>query len=787
MNRSADDSRPLGGTGQAAQKRASLLIDTAGTVVEWSAAAEELLGYPAELVVGRPLTQLLGDGRAAADDVLVRHRDGGLVGCRIRLRREEAQPEGTYVKVELLPGREDTSAVDRALLDALFNRSPIGLCLLDPELRLTRFNAAADGMQGIAATHGLGLRPTEAWPTFSAKHAEQVLTTVLETGEPVLGFEKTGRPPGDPDTEHVYSAAAFRLEDEDGRVLGVADTIVDVTDHHRAQQRLALTAEAGTRIGTTLDGLRTATELAEMAVPRLADSVTVDLLEPVLTGQDMSPSPGQPAWSLRRAASRCRQAGAEPGVYAPGEADDVPGAAPAAQALIDRRPRLVREVEQDSAWVHGDPGRGAGTRDEKVRSLMVVPLVVRDSVLGLVTLYRWSPGRAFDEEDLALAQDLAVRAAIALDNARLHLREHNAVLTLQRGLLPRDLPAPGAVEAGHHMVLSGAGGDWTDVIALPGARVALVVGRTPGRGMGTAATMGRLRTAVHTLAALDLAPDEVMARLDDHVRQMDAESADPAAASPVGTTCLYLVYDPVTCRCTLAAAGQAGLAVLRPDGTVAFPEFPAAEPLGRPGPPFARVERHLPEGSRLALFTPGLLQAFADDTGRAALARVLAASSDSVQSASMTLTEQLVPADPPEDAAVLIARTRSLDPSSVGEWELPSDPAAVATARSLATRQLDAWGLTEELFATELIVSELVTNAIRYARPPVHLRLINDRRLTCEVSDGSSSAPHLRHARTTDEGGRGLLLVSQLAERWGARYENVGKIIWAEQPLGAVA
>ncbi|MEU6578908.1 SpoIIE family protein phosphatase [Streptomyces sp. NPDC046805] len=763
-----------------------MLIDTAGTVVGWSAAAEELLGYPAELVVGRPLTQLLGDDRAAADDVVVRHRDGSLIGCRIRLRREQTKPGGACVKVELLPNGEDTSAVDKALLDALFNRSPIGLCLLDPELRLTRFNAAADGMQGISAIHGLGLRPTEAFPTFSAEHAEQVLTKVLETGEPVLGFEKTGRPPGDPDTEHIYSASAFRLEDEDGRILGVADTIVDVTDHHRAQQRLALTAEAGTRIGTTLDVLHTATEFAEMVVPRLADGVAVDLLEPVLTGQDMTQPSGRPG-SLRRAASRCRPTGAEPNVYAAGEACNFPGAATAAQALIDRRPRLVREVEQGSAWVRGDPVRGRRMQEEKVRSLIVVPLVVRDSALGLVTLYRWSPGRPFDEEDLALAQDLAVRAAIALDNARLHLRERNAVLTLQRGLLPRDLPAPGAVEAGHHMVLSGAGGDWTDVIALPGARVALVVGRTPGRGMGTAATMGRLRTAVQTLAALDLAPDEVMARLDDLVRQMDAESADPAAASPVGTTCLYLVYDPVTCRCTLAAAGHTGLAALRPDGTVTFPELPPAEPLGRPGPPFARLERRLPQGSRLALFTPGLLQAFANDTGRAALAQLLAASTESVQSACLTLTEQLVPADPPEDAAVLVARTRTLDPASVGEWELPSDPAAVATARSLATRQLHAWGLTEELFATELIVSELVTNAIRYARPPVHLRLIHDRQLTCEVSDGSSSAPHLRHARTTDEGGRGLLLVSQLAERWGARYENLGKTIWAEQPLSAAA
>ncbi|MCG0063313.1 ATP-binding protein [Streptomyces tricolor] len=103
----------------------------------------------------------------------------------------------------------------------------------------------------------------------------------------------------------------------------------------------------------------------------------------------------------------------------------------------------------------------------------------------------------------------------------------------------------------------------------------------------------------------------------------------------------------------------------------------------------------------------------------------------------------------------------------------------------MASRQLSAWDMEDEAFATELIVSELVTNAIRYAEPPVQLRLIRDRTLSVEVSDGSSTAPYLRHARTTDEGGRGLLLVSQFAQRWGTRYEDRGKTIWVEEPVAS--
>ncbi|MFF2999405.1 SpoIIE family protein phosphatase [Streptomyces sp. NPDC057950] len=762
-------------------------MDGAGEVVRWSPAAEELLGYPETCGVGRTITELLAAGppdHIGAAETAFRHQDGHAVACRIRARAEQDPQFGACWRVELSPASSETvPAVDQALLEALFTRSPIGLFVLDPELRLTRYNAAAQGMQGTRVTEALGLRPTEAWPGFSSEMAEQVMVKVLETGEPAIAFEKRGRPPGDPEHEHVYSASVFRLQDTDGRIIGVADTVVDVSDQHRAQQRLALVAEAGARIGTTLDVLRTAQELTEVVVPRLADSVAVDLLEPVLAGHEVPHGPGEAGWALQRAAYRSNRVGVTPGVYAVGEPSNYPGAAAALRVLADRKACLVRTIDEDSAWVRDDMVRGRRILEERIHSLMMVPLVARESVLGLVAFYRWSTRGAFDDEDLTSAQDLVGRTAVALDNARRFVRERNAVLSLQRGMLPQDPPAPHSVRTAHHVVYSGAGGDWADVIALPGARVGLVAGSAPGRGMRTAATMGRLRTAVHILAALDLAPDEVMARLDDVVHQMDAENGDPAADSEAGATCLYLVYNPVTRQCVMATAGRPGLAVARPDGTVTFPDLPVGAPLGRPGPSFTKFELTVPDQTRLVLYTAGLVQAFGHDGGHAEVTRLLAASRQAPQDLCLSLAENLIPVDPPQDAAVLVACTRALDPSHVATWSLPAVPAAVATARTLASGQLGAWALDDEVFATELIVSELVTNAIRYAEPPVRLRLIYDRTLTCEVSDSSSAAPHLRHARTTDEGGRGLLLVSEFAQRWGTRYEDRGKTIWAEQQL----
>ncbi|MEV7617189.1 SpoIIE family protein phosphatase [Streptomyces sp. NPDC089799] len=373
-------------------------------------------------------------------------------------------------------------------------------------------------------------------------------------------------------------------------------------------------------------------------------------------------------------------------------------------------------------------------------------------------------------------------------------RAHTTTMTLQRSLLPHTLPDQSALEIAYRYLPAGTeagvGGDWFDVIPLSGARVALVVGDVVGHGIRAAATMGRLRTAVRTLADVDLPPDELLTHLDDLIIHLSADEADRDsagdAAGGIGTTCLYVVYDPVTRRCTVARAGHPPPAVVSPEGSVYFLDVPAGPPLGLGGLPFETAEVELAEGSVLALYTDGLLQAREHDIDEAldTMFSALTKPASSLDTVCDRVLAALLTHRPEDDVALLIARTRALHADRVVVWDLSSDPSEVAQARRNTTDQLTAWGLEDASFVTELLVSELVTNAIRYGAPPVQLRLIHENStLICEVSDASSTAPHMRRARTFDEGGRGLLLVAQLAQRWGTRHAPIGKTIWAEQSL----
>ena len=398
------------------------------------------------------------------------------------------------------------------------------------------------------------------------------------------------------------------------------------------------------------------------------------------------------------------------------------------------------------------------------------------------------------------------RAAVCIDNARRYSREHATALALQRSLLPRRLPRQAAVQVATRYLPAGSrvpvGGDWFDVIRLSGSRVGLVVGDVVGHGIHAAATMGRLRTAVRTLADVDLEPGELLTRLDDVVTRLaDEEGLPPpgVGASDLSATCLYAVYDPVSRRCTLARAGHPPPAVLFPGSMATFLDLPAGPPLGLGGLPFEEAEIELPEDSLLVLYTDGLIESRQRDmdTGLSAMRKVLSdvclrpeaspgvPPPSSLEAVCDILVEALLPERAEDDAALLVARTRGLAAERIVCWDLPAEPAVVAEARARAVRQLAAWGLEEITFTTELIVSELVTNAIRHAEPPIQLRMILDGALCCEVSDGSSTAPHLRRADRYDEDGRGLLLVAHLSERWGSRHTRTGKTIWAQQPLPA--
>jgi ABC-type multidrug transport system ATPase subunit/anti-sigma regulatory factor (Ser/Thr protein kinase) len=364
---------------------------------------------------------------------------------------------------------------------------------------------------------------------------------------------------------------------------------------------------------------------------------------------------------------------------------------------------------------------------------------------------------------------------------------HTMEVALQRSLLPHGLPEQDALDVGYRYLpaQAGVGGDWFDVIPLAGARVALVVGDIVGHGMHAAATMGRLRTAVHNFSMLDLPPDDLLAHLDDLVARIDKDEAPGGGATIAGATCLYAVYDPVSRRCELARAGHLPPALVLPDGTAELLDVPAGPPLGVGGLPFESVERQLPEGSRLVLYTDGLVEDRQRDidVGLDILLNALAGADRSPEKTCDAVLEALLPDSPKDDIALLIARTRALPDDHIACWDVPSDPAAVAAVRTEATRRLTEWGLDELVFTTELILSELTTNSIRHATGPIQVRLLRDRTLICEVSDTSSTSPHLRYAATTDEGGRGLFLVAQLGESWGTRYTVDGKIIWVEQRL----
>ncbi|WP_121827842.1 SpoIIE family protein phosphatase [Streptomyces sp. S1] len=552
------------------------------------------------------------------------------------------------------------------------------------------------------------------------------------------------------------------------------------------RRRLAFTDRASKRIGTTLDISRTAEELTEVCTEDFADFVTVDLFDSAL--DEIGTGPPE-ALTQRRVAQRSVLDDCPESPLRVGGTHTYPDDSDPVRALTTGRSVLHHIAGTEMPpWVAPSEFHGQVLRDLGLHSVLLVPLRARGEILGLVQFVRHRTSAPFDDDDLLLAQEIVSRAAVSIDNARRYTHERSTALTLQRTLLPRHTVQQSAVETASRYLPAGSragvGGDWYDVIPLSGARVALVVGDVVGRGLHAAATMGRLRTAVRAFADIDLMPDELLTHLDDVVIRMQREeSADEGETS---ATCLYAIYDPVSRRCSLASAGHVPPTVVTPAKiSEALPEVPIGPPLGLGGLPFETAEFELPEDSLLVLHTDGLIAGRTRDVDRglATLHDVLTSAPDSLEEICDRLLAALLPGRPADDVALLVARTHALDPDHVATMDLPSDPAAVSGARRFASDVLASWGLDDLSFTTELVVSELVTNAIRYGKSPVQLRLILQSTLTCEVSDASSTAPHLRRARIYDEGGRGLLLVAQCAERWGTRHGREGKVIWAEQAL----
>nr|WP_078648683.1 SpoIIE family protein phosphatase [Streptomyces ochraceiscleroticus] len=589
-------------------------------------------------------------------------------------------------------------------------------------------------------------------------------------------------------------AVNLRPVDGHGDRAGSVATLRDTTELRAlagraevARERLQLLYDAGARIGTTLDVVRTAEELAEVAVPRFADFATVELLEAVPRGEE----PDGTDTEMRRTVIRGIRD--DQPLIPVGELIRFVPTHPIDTAVASGHAVLEPDLAASDGWRAQHPERARQVLEYGIHSLISVPLQARGVLLGTANFWRSEHG-PFEPEELSFAEELAARAAVSIDNARRYTREHTMAVTLQRSLLPHGLPEHSGIEVAHRYLPAhaGVGGDWFDVIPLPGARVALVVGDVVGHGLHAAATMGRLRTAVHNFSTLDLPPDELLSHLDELVTRIDQdEDPEGADAGVTGATCLYAIYDPVSGTCSLARAGHPGPALVHPDGTVEYPDVPVSPPLGLGGSlPFEAAELRLPEGSQLALYTDGLIEDRDRDidTGLSLLRTALAHPERDPERTCQAVFDAMLPARPRDDVALLIARTRLLDPDRVADWDVPSDPAEVPRVRAEATRRLEAWGLGQVAFTTELLISELVTNAVRYGAEPIRLRLLyDDDSLICEVADGSSTSPHLRRAKTVDEGGRGLFLVAQFAQRWGTRYTARGKVIWTEQSLSGPA
>lgn len=767
------------------------LLDEYGRVVWWSRGATELLGWSGEDMAGTPARRLLrapapgarprSEGTGRSRTLRLLHRSGRVIDADVRL--VEADTETGVLALALPPGGPGSWDQARDLARALLAQGAFGVARLDMDLRLVHANAAFEAQRPTGADDDWFLDLPDARGAATVRSTVQ---HVAETGTFATGVAY-GIGPGREEAALLLSC--FRIEDPLGEPVGVA-VVATLGDEPRGP-RLRDAYRQALEIGDSLDVVKVAQDLAEVLVPALGDLAHVDFPDDVLQGREPPHGYiGQLASAPRRAAVKSADGPWPAALVQVGERVPTVPERPGTDAKIIGDV-LVADAERAREILGHDSGLIAKFMPEGMHDSLGCPLYRAGRFYGWASVYRVRNAAPFDDADVKLMRDLCARTALAMDNAFRYTREHQTAVVLQRSLLPPAATESAAAEtAGVYLPAGGSvsvGGDWYDAFPMSSLRIALVVGDVVGHGLEAAATMARLRTAVQTLADLDLPPDELLTHLDDLVQRMRVEADDPEA---LGGSCLFAVYDPVSRTCQMASAGHPPPAVVLPDGGVAFAPVVPGPLLGVGDNPFEVCSVELPPGSVLALYSDGLVQHGHDpEAGMAELETNLAELCTGDRSLDRIGTGLIgrhpSTEHPEDDITLLLARTRAIADDAMATWEYPADPAAVHEARAHVNAQLEAWGLDDLLFTTELIVSELVTNAIRYAGGPVSLRLIRDRVLVCEVSDPSNTQPRLRRALITDEGGRGLFMIAQLTTRWGCRYGARGKTIWTEQPIAS--
>ncbi|MFE5031517.1 SpoIIE family protein phosphatase [Streptomyces sp. NPDC056683] len=798
-------------------KVASFSIGAGGLVDQWSLRAEQIFGIPAERAVGMDPIEAFVDpdlrerGQRKMAEILDGREWTGVVPFRMPDKADGGRGEEGIAEVYVMPTRTaegENAAVcivvdvrtlrsietDLAASQSIFGQSPFGFLLIDTDLRIRRANVRFSSIFGGSPDDHRGKGVHDYLPRSEAERVAATLRRVLETGNSITDMHVTGFVPGSEERRH-WSINLYRVHSGTGRPIGIAWLGLDITARRAAareaaaaRRNLALLNEAGARIGNSLDLETTARELLDVVVPGFCDLATVDLYQGLLAGDETPPGLADGSAELRRVAFASAVSDAPfvgGGVpVAVGAVHHYPFNSPCADALRTARPQHV-------------PAAEGGL----VQSTLAVPMVAHDTVVGLAQFARTKGSEPFGDRDRELAVELAARAAVCIDNARLYRREHERALILQRSLLPPGDPEASGLDIACRYLPGNAatevGGDWFDVIELPGHRTALVVGDVMGRGLRAAVAMGELRTAVRTLALLDLEPAEVLSALDEIARGLGTpggvQQATRTARQPRDAdlsevylaTCVYAVYDSVTRRCTFANAGHLPPVLVEPGEAALMLDVPPGMPLGVGGEPFEEVEVELPEGALLALYTDGLVESRDHplDEGLQAFVGALTDPAQPLEDVCDHVLSTLDTHHGEDDIALLMARVQGLPADSVGDWTLPREPRSVGRAREYARGQLLTWDLEPLVDTTELLVSELVTNALRYGEGEIRLRLLLDRTLVCEVWDSGLVQPRRRRARDTDEGGRGLQLVGLLSAAWGSRRTPRGKTVWFELPL----
>jgi PAS domain S-box-containing protein len=699
--------------GQGLAVPAAVLVDSEGVVAGWTAAAQRLLGYTADEAIGRSAAILIAE--ADADEVVARwtqvprrHWSGSATlraknGTTRKVLLDAAPMSGErgtdWFMTALDPsGAASWPPTDASVAAALLARAPIGLSVWDTDLRCIWLNGAAATQDDVLGRSRLGRLMTEVQPGVVGQGIVEAMRGVLETGEPVIEREYTWHVPGE-EGERVLSASYFRLDGPDGRPIGVCNMATDIEKSRARQHLLALGRMTG-RIGTTLDVQRTSQELADAAVPLLADYVTVDLNENVPLGEDPSlnrlPIGPVDAPVFRRAGVASVRPDTPESICGIGEPVFVPSLSPFTRALFSGQTHFEPYLDTSpGTWLDKDPQRAERIARLHMHSLIIVPLRARGTILGEAVFVRHDNPAPFSRDDLLLIEEIVGRAALSLDNARRYGRERTAALALQRDLLPRNLVGGPGVELASRYLPSdrheGVGGDWYDVVPLPDSRVGLIIGDVVGHGIGAAALMGRLRTVTSILADLDLPPEELLARVDRRVALMtDRDCGEDTMTRAMVCTVSYAVYDPVTRECEIASAGHPAPALVLPDGEAFVPDVPTGPPIGLGTQAYKPVTVSLPPGSVIALYTDGLIETREADLDvglerlKSALSWVGGTSLDEFATHVVsTMTPQawrhsapfavhgpdLSPGTPSveDDIALLLARTRALTPVEAAE------------------------------------------------------------------------------------------------------------------------